>query len=128
MGLRCDDAGAVWIDSGETWLMVPRHPEAYAVWMGPIRRCEQYAARYGIDRVLHVDQMAAAVVAAAPACVYVLSGTNSDSGNLMAPPPIPFVVCLSLSYLVPVSHTHCMLLLVRRWNRNRYHALVARNV
>jgi hypothetical protein len=42
-----------------------------------------------VDRVAYVDELAAVLISDAPPCLHVLSGTNTDSGSAVAPPPKP---------------------------------------
>lgn len=57
---------------------MPKLPDAYGVWMGPIQGPEHYKAKYAVDEVAYVDDMAAVLKAASPPCLHVLSGTNTD--------------------------------------------------
>lgn len=43
--------GAIDVRSGKSILFVPRLPEEYAVWMGPIRGLDSYQAKYAVDQV-----------------------------------------------------------------------------
>lgn len=42
-------------------LFIPRLPEEYAVWMGPIRSCEDFKQRYGLAIRLAGGHLMAAI-------------------------------------------------------------------
>ncbi|GBF92263.1 Xaa-Pro dipeptidase-like [Raphidocelis subcapitata] len=79
--------GAVDTRDGKATLFMPRLPESYGVWMGELHGPDYYKAKYAVDAVAYVDEMAATLKAASPPCLHVLSGTNTDSGTAVAPPP-----------------------------------------
>lgn len=49
--------GAVEVSSGAAHLFVPRLPESYAVWMGPLTTLEEFSRKYGIPNVHYVDEV-----------------------------------------------------------------------
>lgn len=64
-----------------TILFMPRLPEAFAVWMGRIKTCDEYCSKFGVDEVRYADEMDHYLAGLAPSVIYVLSGTNTDSGE-----------------------------------------------
>jgi len=75
--------GAVELATGAATLFAPRLPEEYAVWMGRIPTPAELALKYGVESVLYVDELPAAL-GTAPV-VHLLSGANSDSGASAKP-------------------------------------------
>lgn len=73
-------------DDDKSVLLMPRLPQEYAVWMGAIKSKEHFLEVYETDRVEYVDDLAQVLEAFAPEKVFVLKGTNSDSGNGFKPP------------------------------------------
>jgi hypothetical protein len=59
-------------------LFMPRLPASYGVWMGVIQGPDYYKAKYAVDDVAYVDDMAAVLAAAGAPCIHLLSGTNTD--------------------------------------------------
>ncbi|KAG1667905.1 hypothetical protein FOA52_013666 [Chlamydomonas sp. UWO 241] len=78
--------GAVDIRTGVSTLFMPRLPEEYAVWMGDLKSPADNAAMYGVDQVRYADEVGSYLEAAAPPCVHVLAGTNTDSKLPVKPP------------------------------------------
>ncbi len=85
--------GTIEVPSGHATLFVPRLPKEYAVWMGAILPPPHYAAKYGVDAALFVDELAAffgahpsiaAAAAGGPPAVHTLHGLNSDSGEVFS--------------------------------------------
>ena len=82
-----DVAGTLDLATGEATLYIPRFPESYAVWMGPIRGTEYFKALYGVDHVRYADELGALLgEVPAQAGIHVLDGVNTDSGSRVAPP------------------------------------------
>lgn len=52
-----DCYGAIDIDTGKTYLFVPRLPPDYAIWMGPLHTLQDFSAKYSIENVHYVDQV-----------------------------------------------------------------------
>jgi hypothetical protein len=67
---------------GRTTLFMPRLPASYGVWMGVIQGPDYYKAKYAVDDVAYVDDMASVLAAAAAPCIHLLSGTNTDRCEL----------------------------------------------
>ncbi|KAJ9534222.1 hypothetical protein QJQ45_006957 [Haematococcus lacustris] len=101
--------GAVDLFSGQAHLFMPRLPEAYAVWMGPLKSCQDYRLKYAVDGVHYLEDMPstlrqilssqhgskAGATAANPEApghkpgpIHVLQGVNSDSGRSVGPPTL----------------------------------------
>lgn len=49
--------GAVNVCTGESILFVPRLPDSYTIWMGPIKTLCEYKKIYGVDRADYTDQV-----------------------------------------------------------------------
>lgn len=49
--------GIIEIGTGKSTLFVPRLPEEYAVWMGPLLSLEDFKKKYGVDQVNYVDEV-----------------------------------------------------------------------
>ncbi|GAX85630.1 hypothetical protein CEUSTIGMA_g13045.t1 [Chlamydomonas eustigma] len=85
--------GALNMQTGKSTLFMPRLPDSYAVWMGPLKSPEYYLGRYGVDEVLYVDEMSkwleTAVGKHQGLPIHVLSGTNTDSGMEFVSPKLP---------------------------------------
>lgn len=80
--------GAIDLLSGAATLFVPRLPEDYAVWLGPIHKPEHFRTKYMVDEALFVDELRQWLKRRRPGCVHILSGVNSDSGlSAWAPAP-----------------------------------------
>ncbi|TMW49509.1 hypothetical protein DOY81_005399 [Sarcophaga bullata] len=72
--------GALNVDSGESVLFVPRHPEEYATWMGRLLSIDEFKSMYEVERVLYTDQLSEFFEKASPKLILTLSGLNTDSG------------------------------------------------
>jgi hypothetical protein len=59
-------------------LFMSRLPASYAVWMGHIATPEEIRARYAVDEVHYVDEMADVLSSLSPPCLHLLCSTNSD--------------------------------------------------
>eukprot|EP00775_Hariotina_reticulata_P006059 gene6059-6297_t len=81
--------GGLDVRNGKTFLFMPKLPEAYGVWMGPIQGPDYYKAKYCVDEVAYLADLAAVLAAAAPPCIHVLAGSNSDSGTEIKPLSFP---------------------------------------
>lgn len=55
--LESDFFGFVDVDTGLSYLFIPRLPESFAVWMGKIYDCAHYQKKYEVDHVYYVDQV-----------------------------------------------------------------------
>ena len=74
--------GAVDVPSGQATLFIPRLPAEYAVWMGKVPSPEDVKAKYGVDSVHYIANMPQVL---AGSKLYLLAGTNTDSGATSAP-------------------------------------------
>ena len=72
--------GVLNVDSGESVLFVPRHPEEYATWMGRLLSLDEFKSMYEVERVLYTDQLSEYFEKASPKLILTLSGLNTDSG------------------------------------------------
>lgn len=81
--------GAVEVGSGRSTLFMPRLGESWAVWMGRIHSARDVQARYGVDEVRYVDEMASVLRGRKPAALLLLQGKNSDSEATARPASFP---------------------------------------
>lgn len=77
-----DCFGALDVERGKAVVFVPKLPESYAVWMGKLHTCEHLAAKYAVDEVLYVDELADALRTRGAQTLLTLRGRNSDSGRM----------------------------------------------
>lgn len=49
--------GIIDVKTDASYLFVPRYPQEYAVWMGPLKEPYEYIPKYGIANVCYVDQL-----------------------------------------------------------------------
>ena len=75
--------GLIELPSGRTTLFIPKLEPEYAIWMGKIETPDSFRRRYGVDACCFVEELKNAV-AAISGPIYVLSGTNTDSGLNLA--------------------------------------------
>jgi Xaa-Pro dipeptidase len=75
------------VATGRTTLLVPRLPESYAVWVGPIPKAQDYIDKHGVDAVRYADEAADVIAELGAKAVHVLDGTNTDSGSRVAAAP-----------------------------------------
>jgi Xaa-Pro dipeptidase len=81
--------GAIRIEDGITVLFMPRHDESYKIWCGEIYPPSYFQSLYGVDEVLHIDDMKAWLaneVKGENSIIHILSGINADSGKSPAQP------------------------------------------
>mmetsp|Transcript_880 Transcript_880/g.1900 ORF Transcript_880/g.1900 Transcript_880/m.1900 type:complete len:508 (-) Transcript_880:1149-2672(-) len=72
-----------------TTLWIPRLPESYSIWMGPITTPEEVRRAYAVDAVRFRDEMEEEVIHGRQDPLHVLGGKNSDSGkNVMNGMPL----------------------------------------
>lgn len=90
-GVKEPDCALI-LTSEETILLIPELPPDYATVMGYIRTCDEWKIQYAVDRVIYTHQMETCLQEIVDhtlpsARILVLSGKNSDSGNIydMAP-------------------------------------------
>ncbi|CAH1153328.1 unnamed protein product [Phaedon cochleariae] len=72
--------GIINVTTGEASLFVPRYPDEYAVWMGPLKPLEEFKNKYGVHHVYYVDQMNEILEKINRKLVLTLKGQNTDSG------------------------------------------------
>ena len=78
-----DCVGAVHLSSGRSFLFVPKLPEEYQVWMGPLKSKEWFKEKYGVDSVAYVEDMVDTLVDEEKSeeepiiPIYLLRGTNT---------------------------------------------------
>ncbi|GMH43420.1 hypothetical protein BSKO_11342 [Bryopsis sp. KO-2023] len=77
--------GAIDIKTGKSVLFMPRLPPSYAVWMGALKTTDDCKSIYAVDEVRYTDEIEAVLKSMNPACLHLMSGTNSDSGNACLP-------------------------------------------
>lgn len=82
-----DCYGSIDVDTGKSTLFIPRLPDAYAVWMGPILTPAQWKEMYQVDEVQYTDELVTAL-AACP-CILLLSGFNTDGKRHARPASFP---------------------------------------
>ncbi|XP_030369453.1 xaa-Pro dipeptidase [Scaptodrosophila lebanonensis] len=78
--------GLLDIKKSRAILFVPRLPEEYETWMGPLLTLEHFKTMYEVDEVHFVDELTTFLGKVQPDLILTLSGTNSDSGLTMQPP------------------------------------------
>lgn len=92
-GVREPDCyGTIEYPSGRSTLFVPRLPESYAVWMGPIKTLDWWKNEYLVDEVKYVDELSDFIIAfgktvseSEATLLYLLYGLNSDSKKYAKP-------------------------------------------
>lgn len=81
--------GAIDLSTGAAALFIPRLPLTHAVWIGKIQPPEHFQAKYEVDAVHYVDEMAGVLKGmgggAGRPRLHLLKGLNSDSGNESRP-------------------------------------------
>ncbi len=78
-----DFFGAVDVKTGHSTLFVPRLPAEYAVWMGRIKRPEEFRSAYEVSEVRFVDELRGAWTRGTR--LLLLEGKNTDSGATAQP-------------------------------------------
>ena len=81
-GVQPDCWGMIELPSGRATLFVPHLGPEYAIWMGKIKSRDYFRDYYGVDECLFVNDLKSAVSGAVGGggAIYILSGTNTDSG------------------------------------------------
>lgn len=77
--------GAIDVKTGSTYLFVPRYPDEYAVWMGPLLQTNDYSDKYGISNVYYVDELKTILQKLNRNKILTLKGLNTDSGLTAKP-------------------------------------------
>ncbi|KAL3130945.1 hypothetical protein ABBQ38_000268 [Trebouxia sp. C0009 RCD-2024] len=80
-----DCLGAVDLQTDRSYLFIPRLPDSYAVWMGPIKGLDDYKAKYAVDEVHYTEDMERVLSELKPAALHLLCGTNTDSSIATRP-------------------------------------------
>lgn len=65
--------------TGETTLFVPKLPDSYAVWMGPLLTLKDFQEIYRVNNVFYTDEIAQQLEKMNPEKLLTLNGVNSDS-------------------------------------------------
>ncbi|CAG0920261.1 unnamed protein product [Notodromas monacha] len=73
--------GAVDVDTGKSYLFMPKLHESYAIWDGRIKTPEEFKKRYGVDEVYYLEDMTKVFKSLGASKLLTLNGCNSDSGN-----------------------------------------------
>ena len=83
-----DCFGVICRESGESLLFVPRFPQEYAQWFGPIKPTTWFKETYLVDHVHHVDEMDAVLGSSGLGLINLMyyDYVNQDSGVQL---PIP---------------------------------------
>ncbi|KAK3570987.1 hypothetical protein QTP86_033195 [Hemibagrus guttatus] len=74
--------GAIDVDSGRSFLFVPKLPESYATWMGKIHPPEHFKEKYAVDEVHFTCDIAEILTNMKPPVLLTLRGLNTDSGSI----------------------------------------------
>ncbi|KAL1506244.1 hypothetical protein ABEB36_005640 [Hypothenemus hampei] len=77
--------GAIDVKTGNAYLFIPRYPEEYAVWMGPLLQPNDFTKKYGIPNVYYVDELPAILGNLNRGRLLRLKGLNTDSGLTAKP-------------------------------------------
>ncbi|XP_049826665.1 xaa-Pro dipeptidase isoform X2 [Aethina tumida] len=79
---EADCYGAIDVNTGESYLFVPRLPESYAIWMGPLHSLEDFSKKYEVSHVYYSDEISTVLkkISGSDTELLVISGVNSDSG------------------------------------------------
>ncbi|XP_043937818.1 xaa-Pro dipeptidase [Protopterus annectens] len=78
---EADCYGAIEVDTGKSIVFVPKLPESYATWMGPIHPCEHFRKKYHVDEVQYTCDIANVLASKKPSVLLTLRGLNTDSGS-----------------------------------------------
>lgn len=78
--------GALDVRNGRSYLFIPQQDASYAVWCGPVHGPDYFKAKYCVDEVHYIQDMATVLGATQPPCLHMLAGTNTDSGFQLQPP------------------------------------------
>ncbi|XP_022915555.2 xaa-Pro dipeptidase [Onthophagus taurus] len=72
--------GTVDISTGKSTLFIPRLPESYAIWMGPLLTLQDFKNKYQVDECFYLDEIVQKIQEKQPDQLLTLKGINSDSG------------------------------------------------
>lgn len=79
-GLREPDMYAtIRVSDARCTLIIPNLPDAYKIWMGPIKREQEFMNLYGVENVILEDFIEEHLLEHKDQTIYRLEGTNSDS-------------------------------------------------
>eukprot|EP01130_Rhizamoeba_saxonica_P008104 TRINITY_DN3276_c0_g1_i1.p1 TRINITY_DN3276_c0_g1~~TRINITY_DN3276_c0_g1_i1.p1 ORF type:complete len:481 (-),score=111.42 TRINITY_DN3276_c0_g1_i1:45-1487(-) len=80
-----DCFGAILVNSAESILFVPRHPDFYATWLGPIHPTDVIKEQYEVDHCYYTDEIAETLKKFGVNNLYLLQGVNTDSHTTHEP-------------------------------------------
>jgi len=72
-------SGVINCDTGESILFIPRLPESYAVWSGPIRTPDWFERHYGVDECFYTDEVVAVLKEKRCSTLFLMEGMNRFS-------------------------------------------------
>jgi Xaa-Pro dipeptidase len=78
-----DFYGGMNIESGESYLFIPRLDPSYAVWQGHIKTTEEYKDIYQVNHVYYTDEITTTLQNINCQELFVMSGTNRISGSTL---------------------------------------------
>uniref|UniRef100_A0A069DU71 Xaa-Pro dipeptidase n=1 Tax=Panstrongylus megistus TaxID=65343 RepID=A0A069DU71_9HEMI len=81
--------GLVEVKTGKSVLFIPRLPEEYATWMGPIPTPAFVTEKYGVSETFYIDQIDDVLSGLCPQSVLLLNGLNTDSNLEIKPADFP---------------------------------------
>ena len=67
------------VSDAHATLIIPNLPEAYKIWMGPIKREQEFMDLYGVENVILEDYIEEHLLEHKDQIIYRLEGVNSDS-------------------------------------------------
>lgn len=73
--------GGISMETGKSYLFIPRYDEKYDVWSGDRKSTSFYKEKYGIDHVDYVDTMSKLLCDEGIQNIHVMEGTNMYSGR-----------------------------------------------
>lgn len=77
--LEADCYGAVEVNTGRSYLFVPKLDSSYAIWMGKLKDLSYYKSRYGVDEVHYAKEIRSVLSSLKPDKLLTLHGVNTDS-------------------------------------------------
>ncbi|KAF6205346.1 hypothetical protein GE061_019517 [Apolygus lucorum] len=80
--------GLIDVKAAKSYLLIPRLPDSYKVWMGELPCPNKTGEKYLVDQVFYDDELEAKISEINPSEVLVLSGVNSDSSIPFATPKL----------------------------------------
>nr|XP_022908466.1 xaa-Pro dipeptidase-like [Onthophagus taurus] len=73
--------GTIEVQTGKSTLFIPRLPESYEAWYGPIWTPEDFMQKYQVDQVYYTDEIATILAQHSPSQLLILRGFNQNSGS-----------------------------------------------